>query len=229
MGKFIKRTLISTVLSLVLSASNVHAAIDDEILLEGTMNCEIKSQNLLEIKDGQEAKYTSIENGLTVGDTFELKYIFDSWKISGDNPHTSSTFTIETKPFKFVDRRNFFVKRIHSYFRTKASAAKESDEKYHWYANENKTYLDMTSINRNYGGSQYMTIRPNSIEAGYIGEYSLNLTRYYKGDWVGVLNETNLIPGTHSATFSCKHSSSDIWQETFDTLKNKLHEALTDN
>ena len=42
--------------------------------IEGNMNCEIKSQSIETVDNGQIKKYKSFSDGLLVGDTFNLNY-----------------------------------------------------------------------------------------------------------------------------------------------------------
>jgi hypothetical protein len=167
-----------------------------EVPLEGTMKCNIKDQQILEIKDGVSKRYTNYEGDLKVGDNLLLKYGLSK----------SNVFYLKSdRRFEDYPLSNFIIDLK---FDTAKAVEVES------YISTLKHLLEDDGFL-----STQMTMSADEFEIGYVfGEGGLQFSRYYKSDWMGIFTYLSS-SSSHSYTLDCKHITESVWSEVFLKLK----------
>ncbi len=159
------------------------ATISEAEQFDGKMNCQVKTNTVIEIEEGLPSTYTGIEDRFEVGDTLELTYEF------GDS---LPEFYLSLEDVK----RGIPV--TYSYvggddLLEAISAPKRSDILVF------EDDFSQTSFGKDY------------IRIEVIGHPELRLTRYYKSDWQGIAS--GFIAAAHAAqiyTLDCRTVSGDI-------------------
>lgn len=166
--------------------------------IESTLKCEIKDQQILEIKDGVSERYAAYKGDLKVGDNFLLKYGLSK----------SNVFYLKNgRSFREHPISNFSIDM--EFDTAEATVVDQNTATKH--SLENDGFL-----------STQMTFSANSFDIGYVfGEGGFRFERYYKSDWVGIYTYIAAL-SSHSYTLDCKHITESVWSEVFLKLKRTL-------
>ncbi|MXQ08035.1 hypothetical protein GQ651_09285 [Alphaproteobacteria bacterium GH1-50] len=182
----IRRDLI---LSASLLLSPTLAVAED---IEGSMRCEVKSNEIIAVEDGRPVRYTGITDKFEVGDTLIFSYILEENELASDR----------------------FFPMLELELRDEA----RNDDEVTWNGPVTKNIFSDRGIalDENARGasiSGYMIFDENRIdlESPIWGELKLN--RYYKSDWQGIGVRTVFFGAVYQAqvfTLDCRHTRDRI-------------------
>jgi len=167
------------------------------------MSCQIKYQKIMEMVDGKYQEFDYFNGDLSVGDTFEVKYIYGednggyfSINFSAGEDYMgpfSNSFTIT-----FADFTSRRVSREYSFI--------------------DQVYPDPLFSDKDHP-QNFLHWRPDTIRVGYIGSDIVTLKRYYKSDWMGMSTSQSALKNqpvrNHFYTFDCRHQTQDKLEDFF--------------
>lgn len=172
--------------------------------IEGSMRCEVMSNQVLEVLDGRPRTYSGIKDQFDVGDTLLLKYRAFA---SAETPGKFGTLLIQ-----LVDEP-----RARVWMRGSGPVVPHSEL-------NNFLILDQASedIPR---GVEGISFSPDYIRLASAFHGEIRLSRYYKSDWQGLAFNPNAALGADEA-FSIHIFSLDCRQE-IDRIEDVVHAFAT--
>ena len=182
---------------LMITASHASAEI------EGSMNCKVKSNKFITIDEGITKEYEGFKNGLLVGDMLTLKYeaFLDVIQLTLNNLEGS----ILPNPF--------MARLAYNDYGT------NKDNKV--YAHSGGYGISTPAEYKIYIGPNYISSKFMGVLNGVTSEEYLDLNRYYKNDWQGMVVKTNGL-NAHVYTLDCRHTD-----DAFDSIIDKMKKHLT--
>ena len=152
---------------------------------EGRMDCKVKSSKVMEIEEGVAKEYTGFTDGFVVGDTFILTY-------GKDGEESTSSLFLRLKNNVSTDPS--FVTGVFI-----------SQENVRFWTDEEHNGAGFSSrFDRLY-------ITPDVL-SGTSNHYDhVQLDRYYKNDWQGMVTNTNGSQ-VHVFTLDCRHKKDELEQ-----------------
>ena len=166
--------------------------------LEGTLNCEIQNQNLLEINDGVGSQYKGYKNDLVVGDRVLFYY--------GLKDGQTFYFRSSEDPAKSEFWADFEIGLANAML-----------------FSQNEVFINGIEYNEDPFLSKQFAMSADSFDIGFIfGEGGFKFKRYYKSDWMGAYTYINSPFTIHSYTLDCRHITDSAWRKIYSEVRTRL-------
>ena len=150
----------------------------------GRMDCKVKSNKIMEIEEGIPKEYTHFKDSFVVGDKLTLTYGF-----KGQVSDSVIFFHIEDNT---RGTKNYLL-----YEQIKGDGVEV------WRNDESKKAGFNATFNR-------LTVTPDKITSTSSFLSNINLERYYKNDWQGLISRTSSYPEIHIYTLDCRHKKDEL-------------------
>lgn len=154
--------------------------------LYGSMDCKIKSNDFLIIDEGKPSRIENMKDGLFVGNMLTLTYttFMEVFKLS------LSDFKKTTVPARYL---------------TTLAYNEYNKENEMWGSGGGYGIMASGGEYKIYIGPDYISSKGNGVLNGLPSKEHLNMNRYYKNDWQGMVVRTNGLM-THVYTLDCRHN-----------------------